>query len=809
MKRERALLGAAAAIAAVVASSIVLTVPASADAASPDFGPNVTVFDPSWSTDDINAAFLAASHESEFSLNRHAFFFKPGSYGSAAGQNDPANATDIVNGQIGYYTSVAGLGATPDDVTINGAIHSEGRAPADRCPWDGGEGDTALTNFWRSLSNIAINPIQRPVADDTGIPGACYPPALFPEGGADPHQLRWAVSQAAPLRRVHVEGNLSIFPHFGGYSSGGYLSDSKVDGTLQAGSQQQWYTRDSSIGGFDGGAWNMVFSGTQGAPAQNFAQPLPNGGTGIVTALPTTSLSRPAPYLYLDGDAYKVFVPKARTASSGPDWSTDAAHGDSIGIGDFYIAHEGDSAATINAALASGKNLLLTPGVYHLADSLKVNRADTVVLGIGLASLTPDNGTAAIEVGDVSGVKIAGITVDAGVTNSSVLVKVGPTNAAHSVAADPTTLSDVFIRVGGPWAGNATTSIEVNSDNVLLDHIWAWRADHGLDGSGTWTGSRGDHGLVVNGDDVTATGLFVEHYQKNQVLWNGNGGSTTFYQSEIPYEVPDQGSWTDGGRNGYASYRVADTVTSHHAVGLGIYSYFNQGVPVLLESAIQAPKSKNVTFASMTTVFLSGSGGISHVINDAGAPVIGSYATSQLASYPPADVQAPTVSIAPSPESPDGANGWYRTPVTLTVVGSDDFTPGPHFEASVDGGAWKPVTGPITLKDGSHTVKARAIDDSGNVSETITWGGKVDTVAPKVKAGGSGGTLTLTGTDAGSGVRTIQYALVRDLLTNPNAWSTYTGPVTLQRGLRVVVFRATDEAGNVSRLDGTIRIVLH
>ena len=800
-------MGVGVAVAAVVAGSSAFALPALADPSGPDFGPNVTVFDPSWSTDDINAAFVAASHESEFSQNRHAFFFKPGTYGSAAGENDPATATDIVNGQIGYYTSVAGLGATPDDVTINGAVHSEGRAPTDRCPWDGGEGDTALTNFWRSLSNVAINPIQRPVADDLGQPGACYPPALFPEGGADAHQMRWAVSQAAPLRRVHIEGNLSIFPHFGGYSSGGFLADSKIDGTVQAGSQQQWYTRNSTIGGFDGGAWNMVFSGVEGAPAQNFAEPKTGGGTGIVTAEDTTRVSRAAPYLYLDGNDYKVFVPKAEADSSGPDWSTDAAHGDSIDIADFYIAHEGDSAATINAALAAGKNLLLTPGVYHLADTLHVTRADTVVLGIGLASLTPDNGTSAIEVGDVSGVKIAGITVDAGATNSATLVKVGPTDAAHSDAADPTTLSDVFIRVGGPWAGNATTSIEVNSDHVLLDHIWAWRADHGLGGSGTWTGSTGDHGLVVNGDDVTATGLFVEHYQKNQVLWNGNGGSTTFYQSEIPYEVPDQASWMDGTRNGYASYRVADSVTSHHAVGMGVYSFFNQGVPVLLESGIQAPKSKNVTFESMTSVFLSGSGGISHVINDAGAPVIGSYATAQLASYPPADTTAPTVALTATPAAPNGSNGWYTSPVTLTASGTDDYTPGPTFEASVDGAAWAPLSGSVTLADGNHTVLVRSVDASGNTSDAVTWTGKVDTKAPKVSAGGKGKTVVLTGTDAGSGVATIQYA---DSLTAvlKGQWKTYTGPITLQPGLRIVAYRATDVAGNTSKLDAVVRVVL-
>lgn len=654
--RSRAL-AAAIATTAVVASGLLAVTPAAADPANPDFGPNVTVFDTSWTVDDINAALAAGSHEAEFSQNRHAYFFLPGSYGSAAGEADPATATGVVNGQIGYYQTVAGLGDSPDDVLINGALHAEGRTPATGCPW-WGEGDTALVNFWRSMSNLAINPIQQPVAADTGVLNGCTdgPTYVAQEGIADPHQLRWAVSQAAPLRRVHIQGSLSFMPRFGGYSSGGYLADSKVDGLVTSGSQQQWYTRDSEIGSWSNGVWNQVFSGVTGAPATDFGAP------GVYTSLPTTPVSRPAPFLYVDGGNYAVFVPNATTDASGVNWSTDAAHGTSISIDDFYLAHEGDSAATINAQLASGKHLLLTPGVYHLESAIKVTHADTVVLGIGMASLTPDNGTAAIEVADVAGVKIAGITVDAGVTNSDVLVKVGPTGATASDPGDPTTLSDVFIRVGGPWAGNATTSIEVNSDHVLLDHIWAWRGDHGLGGTGTWTGSRADHGLIVNGDSVTATGLFVEHYQKNQVMWNGEHGETVFYQSEIPYEVPSQAEWMDGTRDGYASYRVADDVTGHAAYGLGIYSFFNQGVDIWAESGVQAPRTANVTFDSITTVMLNGSGGIRHQVNDAGDSTTTPGANHQLVSYPPAGTTAATLSVNPATVAAGG---------TLTVTGAD------------------------------------------------------------------------------------------------------------------------------------------
>ncbi len=48
------------------------------------------------------------------------------------------------------------------------------------------------------------------------------------------------------------------------------------------------------------------------------------------------------------------------------------------------------------------------------------------------------------------------------------------------------------------------------------------------------------NGLVVNGNDVIAYGLFVEHHQQCQVVWNGNRGRTYFYQSEIPYDPPSQ-----------------------------------------------------------------------------------------------------------------------------------------------------------------------------------------------------------------------------------------------------------------------------
>jgi hypothetical protein len=377
-----------------------------------------------------------------------------------------------------------------------------------------------------------------------------------------------------------------------------------------------------------------VFSGVRGAPASSFD---PNG----YTSLATTPVSRPAPFLDLDGGRYKVFVPAADTGTAGVDWSTRGAAGRSLPVERFYIAKPTDTAATINRALASGKNLLLTPGIYNLDAPLRVSRPGTVVMGLGYATVTPTRGTAALEVGDVPGVVVSGLLVDAGATPSDVLVQVGTRGGHAGNAHDPTTLSDLFVRVGGATAGMATTGVQIDSDHVLVDDSWIWRADHGA--GSDWTPGI-DHGLVVNGDDVTATGLFVEHWQKEQVVWNGQRGQTVFYQSEMPEHMPDQAAWMNASSEGYASYAVGNGVRTHQATGLAIYALFPfpPTQPIHAATAISAPTSRQVRFTSMATGVVIGQGGIRHVVNDAGASVDaaapnhvdGMTALARLASYP-------------------------------------------------------------------------------------------------------------------------------------------------------------------------------
>jgi hypothetical protein len=140
---------------------------------------------------------------------------------------------------------------------------------------------------------------------------------------------------------------------------------------------------------------------------------------------------------------------------------------------------------------------------------------------------------------------------------------------------------------------------------------------------------------VVNGDDVTVYGLFVEHHQQFQVLWKGNGGRTYFYQSEIPYDPPDQLSYSSApGTNGWASYKVADSVASHEAWGLGIYSVFIQP-SVVLSRAIEVPRKPGIRFHHMITVALGNHGEISDVIDDKGGPTaIHPRLTPRVAQFP-------------------------------------------------------------------------------------------------------------------------------------------------------------------------------
>ena len=548
---------------------------------TPNFGPNTYVFDSSMSASSIQTTLnnvFNTQKLNQFGTQRYALLFKPGTYS--------------VEANIGYYTSIAGLGQNPDDVTINGDVTVDS--------FDGT--GNATQNFWRSAENMAINP----------------------SAGND----RWAVAQAGPFRRMDVHGGLELYPASYGYASGGYIADTKVTGQVSSASQQQWYSRDSNFGSWNGSVWNMVFSGVNGAPAQSFPTP-------PMTTLATTPVSRDVPYLYVDSSGnYNVFLPSLRTNASGPSWNNGSTPGTSVPISQFYVATPSNTAAQINAALAQGCNVLFTPGVYNINQTLNVTNPNTVVLGLGFPTLIPQSGVNTMQVADVDGVRIDGLLFDAGTTNSNALLTIGPAGSSASHAANPISVQDTFFRIGGDIAGQATNSLVVNANNTLLDDIWAWRADHGNSGTVGWTVNTAAHGLVVNGNNVLATGLFVEHYQNYEVQWFGNGGETIFFQNEMPYDPPNQAAWMNGSSNGYASYEVGPSVTSHTAYGMGSYCYFNVNNSVVADHAFETPTGSGIHFHDIFTISLGGVGVIEHVINSTGGPTPSNTTPVNITTYP-------------------------------------------------------------------------------------------------------------------------------------------------------------------------------
>lgn len=537
-------------------------------AASPDFGKNVLIFDSSMPASDIQIkvdTIYKQQESDQFGSNRYAILLKPGRYHNTI--------------KVGFYTQLLGLGNLPDAVSIEGDV----QVNAD---WHKSD---ATQNFWRGVENLSLTP-----ASGT---------------------MKWAVSQASPLRRLHVRGNMVLDDN--GWSSGGFIADTLIDNQVNSGIQQQWLSRNSRLGSWASANWNMVFVGVDNAPSSaNWPNP-------PYTVIKNTPVVREKPFLTIDQhNNYSVFIPKLSKNSHGTSWNNGNAEGEHIPINQFYIAKaETDTAITLNAALTQGKHLLLTPGIYKLSDTLHITRPNTVVLGLGLATLQPLTGLPAMLVDDVDGVKLAGLLFDAGATNSTVLARIGQAGVTGNHVDNPTSLHDLFFRVGGAGVGNATLSLEINSNDVIGDDLWLWRADHGT-GIG-WSTNTTTNGLIVNGDNVSIYGLAVEHFHQYQTIWNGNNGAVYFYQSEAPYDVPDQASWMNGKVNGYASYKVADKVTKHQAWGVGIYCFFDTNPEVKLQSAIEVPDNttglNGSMFRDITTVSLGGTGEITHVINNWGS----------------------------------------------------------------------------------------------------------------------------------------------------------------------------------------------
>jgi len=543
------------------------------------FGNNTYVFNPNDSQEKMKQVIdtitteLANGKISQFTDKRVAFLFKPGNY-------------DWLQFENGFYMQVAGLGKLPTDTKIDKVYVTT----------DWLRNKNATCNFWRSIENVSLL-------------------------NKDGQMLMYGISQAAPIRRMMINGDINL--DMGGWASGGFLANSVVTGTAGSSTQQQFFIRNNETN-FKGVNWNLVSVGNKGEIEMKNNR----------TIIDTTSVIYEKPFLFFENGDYFVFVPGRIENSAGASWSNGKQeNGKIIPLSDFYIAHDDmDDAITINAALDEGKNILFTPGIYSTTEVIEVKKANTVILGLGMATIHPINGNDGMHVADVEGVRIAGLIFDAGTGlnedsdtgGSNILLQVGTVDSNNDLSANPIVLSDLFFRVGGvntPLPCMADISLEINANSVIGDHFWIWRADHGSQVG--WELNKADYGLIVNGNDVTIYGLFVEHFQKYDTYWEGENGRMYFYQNEKAYDVPTQADWIgpDGNTNGWAAYRVADEVKKHEAWGVGVYSVFNRTKEfVLLENAIVTPQKGDIIIHYPFTVNLSSNGGIEHIINGLGGP---------------------------------------------------------------------------------------------------------------------------------------------------------------------------------------------
>ncbi|WP_051192431.1 glycosyl hydrolase family 28-related protein [Butyrivibrio sp. VCB2001] len=543
-------------------------------------GENVYIFTPEDEQTKIQETLdriYSVQETAQFEDNRYAVYFMPGTYN--------------VSADVGFYTQLSGLGVLPTDTKI-AAANTYAR-------WLSNPQNlhNATCNFWRSIENIEMQ-------SDTV----------------------WAVSQATDMRRVQVDGNLTLHDDYG-WASGGFLADSKVTGLVDSGTQQQWLSRNNSYSSWTGQNWNIVMLGDAplGVPDKTWPE-------ASYTAVSQTPIIREKPFLvYDEKDGLGVFVPEWKEESMSFAWEGDAPEGKVLPLNDFYVAKENvDSAKSINEALTDGKNVLFTPGIYELDEALKVQKSGTILLGMGLATLRSAAGNECVVSENADDLILAGLLFDAGTAESENLVCLGAKEGAK-----PSLIADVYFRVGGiasdePCKTKACITIDL--DNVVGDNLWVWRADHG-DNVG-WDLNTCENGIIINGDHVTMYALMVEHFNGYQTMWNGNAGTCIMYQSEVPYDVPDRGQWInpDGKRFGYASFKVAEDVSSFNAAGLGIYLY-NRDNTIPMYCAMEVPDVEGVHVHNAITAYLNGFPGMKCVINEAGDSLLSAGQTAKVLDY--------------------------------------------------------------------------------------------------------------------------------------------------------------------------------
>ena len=369
-----------------------------------------------------------------------------------------------------------------------------------------------------------------------------------------------------------------------------------------------------------------MFAGDTGSvPATNFGPAThssPAGSNVNVKFLPEV---RESPFVYFRNGQFYVFDPRVQFARRGYDWRVGHFAGTSLPLSDFYLANSTtDTAATINAALATGEDVLLEPGAYSVSSPLTVPKANEVILGLGEATVTASANTPTIVVNDAArGTILAGFSANGlgfnATTNTGpyapAQIEIGNTPNASGSPADPTTLSDVST------ISNSTTDELINQNDVLLNQAEIQSNNNSGNGYTTtnWPAeSSGDYGVIVNGNDVTLEGIWLEHFKMTEATWHGDGGQVIFLENELPLTIPYSAAgvqpsfWMESSRfDGYPSLAVSPSVTSFTLTGMQSWSRFGSGCDCLVTSLITAPVKRHVSINDVFSGQILGSASLS------------------------------------------------------------------------------------------------------------------------------------------------------------------------------------------------------
>ena len=309
------------------------------------------------------------------------------------------------------------------------------------------------------------------------------------------------------------------------------------------------------------------------------------------TTLPTVPLTQEKPFLVSQpGGRFRVFEPAVQHDSAGPTWTSGTTADRTIPLGQFFIATPATSVAQINQAASRGKNLLLTPGVYSLDRTIVVQRAHTIVLGLGFPTLVPQGGIEAMRVANVAGVKLSGMIVDAGPQNSKDLVQIGCANCpANSDPNDPTLVQDVFFRIGGASPGRPTTALVVNClRRRARRHLGVAGRPRRRRRLGPERRRHRRDRQRRPGDGVRAVRRALREVQRDLERRERHGH---LLPERDALRRPSQDAWNASKAvKGYPAFLVNRDVQNFTGSGMGSYCFFNQGVDIHATRGIPGPR---------------------------------------------------------------------------------------------------------------------------------------------------------------------------------------------------------------------------